>query len=344
MTTAAVSQSGVEFLFKVTPPARISQAGVEYLHKVQPGIKVSQGGVEYLHRVQPVFAVSQAGVEYLHKAQPCVTQWAQVWTITRTDGAVLRFTSLDRDLPWRGNTYLSCNSLMPSASENSAEAGSVGNIELTGILAAGAVTEQELHSGLYDGAFVEAYLVPWQGLGSVRSLLRGTFGEVRYDGTGFTVEVIGSGARLAQTPLVRVMQPGCRDIFGGPVCQFDTASVTVTGTVEVANGQRGFTDSARGEAAGYFSRGRVTFTSGNNAGITAEIKEHAAGGVFTMWPRLAFGIEVGDTYEMIPGCTNMKESSGGTNGCSAWGNYDFYDGEPYAPGRDAVTKLPDVKK
>jgi hypothetical protein len=34
----------------------------------------------------------------------------------------------------------------------------------------------------------------------------------------------------------------------------------------------------------------VTFLSGLNSGISAEIKEHKAGGVFELWPRLPFPI------------------------------------------------------
>jgi hypothetical protein len=81
----------------------------------------------------------------------------------------------------------------------------------------------------------------------------------------------------------------------------------------------------------------VTFTSGDNAGISAEIKEHTSGGNFTLWPRLAFRIDAGDQYTMTPGCTNLLEASGGTNGCTAWANADNYGGFPFVPGRDKVS-------
>ena len=344
MTTATVGQAGAEVLYRVIPQQRVSQTGAEYLHRVIPGIIASQAGIEYLHRVTPSFGITQSGVEFLHKLVPCSTKWAQIWTITRTDGEVYRFTSKDTDLDFGGHTYAACNSMTPSASENAAEAGSVGNMELAGLLASGAISMADLHAGLFDGAQVEAWLVPWQGTETPKALLTGTFGKVDFGENGFKVELMGDGGRLQQTPLVRTLQPNCRWQFGDAFCGKELAPLTVTGTVDSGVGQRGFTDAARAEAAGYFSRGRVTFTSGANAGISAEIKSHETGGVFTLWPRLANPIVVGDQYSMVPGCTNMLEAANGTNGCTAWDNVVNNGGFEWVPGADAVKKTPEQKK
>ncbi len=344
MTTAKVSQAGVEYLYKSTPDNRVSQAGIEYLHRVGTPMSVSQAGVEYIHRVQPTFSISQAGVEILYKSVPCGTRWAQIWTITRTDDEVFRFTSLDRVLeypPGSGIEYEACDSLVPSASENVANLDDAGTMDLSGAL--GTITEHALYTGLFDGAQVEAWLVPWDGEGNPKRLLKGTFGAVQQTQTAFKVELIGDGARLQQTPLVRALQPGCRWVFGDSNCQKDLGPLTVTGTVDSASGVREFIDAARAEAAGYFSRGRVTFTTGDNAGISAEIKEHATGGVFTLWPRLPFAIAAGDQYSMTPGCTLLKEASGGTNGCDAWDNFVNYGGFLSVPTRDQLTSAAVVK-
>jgi uncharacterized phage protein (TIGR02218 family) len=327
----------------------VSQGGAEALVRVQSGMQVSQAGVELLGRVQPNFSVTQAGVEVLVKARPCSTRDAQVWTITRLDGTVYRFTSLDRDLEWGGATYAACNSLDPSASENVAEVDSAGSMDLSGALSADGIDGWDLYAGLFDGAEVEAWLVPWDVAsrdGLPRRLLRGNFGSVELGETGFKVELIGDGAKLQQTPLVRALQPGCRWQFGDEGCGKDLGPLTVTGTVDSAIGQRAFTDAARTEAAGYFRRGRVTFTGGSNAGLSAEIKEHDAGGTFVLWPRLPFAISAGDTYSIVPGCTNLKTAEGGTNGCTAWAQLLRYGGFDKVPGGDkrgkaAIQKAPD---
>jgi uncharacterized phage protein (TIGR02218 family) len=348
VTEQRVSQGGAEGLFRVTPGADVSQAGAEYLHTVLPSHRVSQAGAEVLHRVQPSFAISQAGVEFLYKSTPCGTRWTQIHKITRKDGTVYRFTALDRELEWppsSGIFYQPCNSFDPSASENVAEADAAGSMDLTGALApSGGIDGWDLYGGLFDGAEAEAWLVPWDDDEPPRRLLRGTYGKVQLGESGFTVEIEGDGAKLAQTPLVSKLGPGCRWRFGDPVtCQKDLAPLTVTGTVDMATGQRSFVDAARAETPGYFTRGHVTFTSGDNAGIGAEIKEHEAGGAFTLWPRLPFPIKAADAYSMTPGCTNLKASSGGCNGCTAWGQLPRYGGFDKVPGRDKRSAAANVK-
>lgn len=345
MTTGKVSQAGTELLFRADADLEVSQAGTEYLHRVNTPISASQAGVEYLHRVLPTFSISQAGAEILYKNVPCGTQWAQVWTITRTDGEVYRFTSLDRDLeypPGSGITYQACDSLVPSASENVSRVDEAGTMDLSGAL--GTITAQALYAGLLDGAEVEVWLVSWAGDARRKRLLKGTFGAVEQGETAFKVELLGDGAKLAQTPLISRLQPGCRWLFGDSRCGKDLGPLTVTGTIDSATGQRAFVDAARAEAAGYFSRGRVTFTSGDNAGISAEIKEHAVGGVFELWPRVPYAIAAGVTYSMTPGCTNLKTASGGTNGCDAWANFDRYGGFESVPTKDRLTAAAVVKE
>lgn len=349
MTDLTVSQAGAEVLYRVIPPLQVSQSGVELLHRIGTPMSVAQAGVEYLHRVTPVYSISQAGVEYLHKHIPCTTRWAQIWTITRADGDVFRFTSKDTDLTISGETYQACDSLVPSASEAVSELDAAGNMDLSGAIGPDGITQEALYSGLFDGAEVECWLVSWQGVGPKRLLLSGTFGPVEQSETGFKVEVLGDGAKLKQTPLISLLQPGCRWLsgtwggFGGPFCGKDITGLTVTGTIDSGNGLREFTDAARGEAAGYFTRGKVTFTSGANAGISAEIKLHSSGGVFELWPRLPNPIAVGVTYSMIPGCTGLKAASGGTNGCTAWNNVRRFGGFDKVPGGDKRSAAANVR-
>lgn len=343
MVDARVAQGGVYGLAGVLAEARASQGGVYALISVGAEARVAQAGVQALVAVTADVRVPQAGVYALAYGSPCTTKRAQVWTITRTDGEVFRFTSLDRDLEWMGQTYQSCDSLVPSASESVSEVDAAGNMDLSGAIGPDGITEQALYAGLFDGAAVEAWLVYWSGTGRQHRLLKGTFGTVEQTKTGFNVEILGDGAKLQQTPLIKLIQPDCRFQFGDRFCQKDVGALTVTGTVDSGDGQRGFVDAARAEAAGYFRRGRVTFTSGDNDGISAEIKSHASGGFFGLWPRLPFGISAGDTYEMEPGCSNLKAASEGTNGCIAWNNVVRFGGFDKVPGSDKRSAAADVK-
>lgn len=337
MVEARVDQGGAYALAGATPETRVDQGGVYALVKTGTLVRADQGGMYALVAITAQVPVVQAGLYMLGARVPCGTRWAQLWTIRRVDGAVHRFTSLDIDLEYpaaSGIIYRACSSLVPSASEQVAELGTEGTMDLSGMVGEGGISELALYAGLFDGAYVEAWLTPWSGSGVPKRLLRGNFGPVEHDSNGFKVELIGDGAKLAQTPLIRLLKPGCWKQFGDRFCQKDLGPLTVAGAVDVNGDQRSFVHAARGEAAGYFTRGRVTFTTGLNAGISAEIKEHAAGGVFTLWPKLAFPINGGDAYEMTPGCTNIKESSGGCNGCTAWDNEVNFGGFDKVPGKD----------
>lgn len=346
MVDVKVDQGGIYALAEATPPIRVDQGGIYALAKTAPPVRVDQGGIVAFVAITPVVPVAQAGMYALAGSSPCATKWAQIWTIARTDGEIYRFTSLDRDLVFGGVTYKACGSLDPSASENVAAVDQAGSMDLGGGIgdAEGQINSWDLYAGRFDGAEVEAWLVPWSGEGSMRRLLRGTMGAVSLGETGFSVDLQGDGVKLQQTPLVFLLQPGCRWRFGDPLtCGKDLAPLTVTGTIDSGDGSRAFIDTARVEAAGYFKFGRVTFTGGDNAGISAEIKEHISGGHFTLWPRLPFPVSAGDPYSMTPGCTNLKDPDGGCNGCTAWGQLTRYGGFDKVPGRDKRNKAADVR-
>lgn len=343
MVEARAAQAGIYALGGEIPPVRVMQAGMYALISTGVPVQVSQAGLNALVAVTAEVEVSQAGMYVLAYGSPCTTRLAQIWTITRTDGEIFRFTSLDRDLDWLGNTYQACDSLVPSASESVSEVDAAGNMDLSGAIGPDGITTLDLYAGLYDGAEVEAWLVPWSGFAVPKRLLKGTFGPVEQAETGFKVEILGDGAKLLQTPLIRLIQPQCRWQFGDSKCGVDLTPLTVTGAVDSATGQRSFVDAARVEAVGYFTRGRITFTSGLNNGVSAEIKSHASGGNFILWPRLAFPIAAGDQYSMTPGCTNLKETSGGTQGCQDWNNLRRYGGFRKVPGGDKRTAAANVR-
>lgn len=343
MVEARAAQAGIYALGGEIPPVRVLQAGIYALVSTGVPARASQAGLYGLVGITADVRVSQAGMYILAGSTPCSTRWAQIWTITRTDGEVFRFTSLDRDLTYAGQTYQACDSLVPSASESVSEVDAAGSMDLSGAIGPAGITETDLYSGLFDGAVALAELVAWSGTSIKRRLLKGTFGAVEQSETGFKVELLGDGAKLQQTPLISFVQPGCRWQFGDSKCGKDLGPLTVTGTIDSGNGQRSFTDAARAETAGYFTRGRVTFTSGLNNGVSAEIKSHTAGGVFELWPRMAFGIAAGVTYSMTPGCTLLQVASGGTNGCTAWANLLRYGGFPMVPGGDKRSAAADAR-
>jgi uncharacterized phage protein (TIGR02218 family) len=151
---------------------------------------------------------------------------------------------------------------------------------------------------------------------------------------------------LQQQPLLQFYLPSCRFRFGDSRCGIDTDALKVTGTVTAVSAtfahnnasRRTFGDSARTEADGYFQYGTLTWTSGANTGHSSEVKAYTqAGGVITLWTAMVHPIEVGDGYEMIPGCA-LTEAA-----CIFWDNYENFGGYPDVPGQDAIIRAPDSK-
>jgi uncharacterized phage protein (TIGR02218 family) len=281
---------------------------------------------------------------------PCVTRWAQTWTITRTDGQVFAFTSLDRPLLFRGVWHQPCASLSATATEQSTAIGSTGSMELLGIISDAGISERDLYNGLFDFARFEIWMVPWNNAGGEIPfrLLGGTTGSMTQGDTGFKFEVLTPAAELKQKGLLETYSPGCRYNFGtekDPRCPVSLAPLTVTGSATgtaipaAANAatRRVFTDSSRAEADGYFDLGLLTWTSGNNNGASSEVKRFE-GGTFVLWSPLLFPIESGDTYSVSPGCDKT------TDGHLRY-NADLIDfgGFPDVPGSDSINLSPDNK-
>lgn len=331
---------------------RVTQAAVLVMAQLMESapIRVTQATVLALAEYDAPILITQAAVLVLADQVPCLTRWAQCWTITRTDGEVFAFTSLDRPLTFRGIVHQPCNSLMASAVELSTVVGTTGNMELRGILSDGGVSESELYNGLFDGARIEAWAVPWDNsTGEIPfRLMGGVTGANGHGVTEFSQEILTSAAQLQQRGLLETYTPGCRYQFGNsvdPRCPVDLAAITVSGAVTataIPNAstnslRRMFTDSSRAEADGYFNLGRVTWTSGPNTGAVSEVKDFTAGS-FILWEALLYPISVGDTYDATPGCDKSPAAH-------LTFNADMVDfgGFPHVPGNDSLLETPDQK-
>ncbi|AOJ62496.1 hypothetical protein WJ32_08515 [Burkholderia ubonensis] len=85
-------------------------------------------------------------------------------------------------------------------------------------------------------------------------------------------------------------------------------------------------------AMGYFAYGKVTFTSGANAGLTGAVKTSATGSV-TLGMPMPNPIHVGDTYTIVAGCDKQVGTCSGR-----YNNIVHFRGEPYVPGPDTILR------
>lgn len=183
-----------------------------------------------------------------HLAQPAQTV-ATIWKVTLTNGDVYGFTDHDRNIdgnaipavsatgggsiPGGGNvTYLAASGYTRTDIATGSKL-EVDNLEVDGVLVSPAITEADLHAGLWDFAAVEISIVNWNDLSMGRMVLRkGTIGDVTIERGSFKAEL--RGLNQAYTRIIgELTSPACRNnLFDLPTmigfgCRLDPAPFTV---------------------------------------------------------------------------------------------------------------------
>lgn len=272
-----------------------------------------------------------------HYAQGTTTL-ATCWKITRQDSQVFGFTSTDKNLSIDGITYEAATGFTPSAivgNDNLA----VDNMEVSGIIDSLTITEVDLFAGLWDFAEIEIFEVNYADLSQgVRKLTKGTLGEVSIGRNQFVAELRGMAQQLQQT-VGSLYSPTCRaELFsttGQWRCGLVEADLTETGAITAVTDRQNFTDSSRSEAADYFNHGKITWTSGDNAGLSMEIKDFGSG-AFQLYLPMPYDIQVADTYSVTPGCNKIGREGDCKN---KFNNYLNFRGEEDVPGNDQLMKV-----
>lgn len=263
------------------------------------------------------------------------TTLCRCWRLTRKDAVVQAFTDHDEDLVFDSTTFRAGTGFEGSELESRFGLNVTGT-EIHGALAAESLNEADLAAGRYDGAKVELYLVNWADV-TQRILLRtGHLGEVRREGGAFAVEVRGLAHRLAEER-GRIFSASCDADLGDARCGVDLEHplfkgegtvVSVEGTSLLrVSGLHGFED-------GWFTRGKLTFTSGANEMLAVEVKEHRFEGGevrLWLWQAMPEAIEAGDGFAVTAGCDKRFET------CQAkFANAVNFRGFPHMPGNDFV--------
>lgn len=320
-----------------------SQGGLIAVAEFVPEGRASQAGLIAVAAIVPHNGVSQAGLIVVAFSSPCSEKRCQLWSIHRTDGVAIFLTSHDQDVTWGAATYRTCGSLMESASEQSADQGDVGNIDLEGIFSDDAITAADLYAGKFDDAYIQVWEKSWDDeTAMVRRIAAGWAGSVSQGDGNFKAEVLGPGARMLQKPLLRTIAPGCRWEFGDPTtCGVDAEARMVPGAAITAVTARAFftcdaVDPANGSQ---WNRGKVRWLTGPNAGTICAVKTvDFATGLVVLWEPTGFLGQVGDTFDLLPGCDLAFEG-----GCTAYANKERFGGYPTVPGSDAMRQVPNVK-
>lgn len=268
-----------------------------------------------------------------------VTTLARCWVMTRRDGIVQGFTDHDEDIVLDGVTCRAGTGL--NASEATQQLGlAVAGSEISGALASDALNEDDLAAGRYDAAAVRVYLVDWSEPVLNLMLASGVLGEVRREGAAFTVELRGLAHRL-QEESGRLYTATCAADLGDARCAVDLEAPAFRGTGTIASVSATSSFLAAGLdsfAVGWFTAGKLTWSSGANAGLAAEVKIHAlsaAGVAITLWQAMPEPLAVGDAFTITAGCGKRFATCR-----DRFANAVNFRGFPHIPGNDFLVSYP----
>lgn len=268
------------------------------------------------------------------------TTLATLWHIRRTDGQVFGFTDASNDIEFGGVTYLASSGHTPSSVATNAEM-SVDNLDVVSVLDDERITEKDIAAGRWDFAEVELRLVNYADLSMGYLPLRvGTLGRLSVQRGKFVAEVRGLTQALQQNMVDKYM-PGCGVDLGSAKCGINLLNYTLPGKVLSVTDNRVMTVllDLTGHPLigpwgipGYFTHGLMVFSSGENDGLSMEIKNYILGFIDIHLP-MPNEIKVDDTFYITAGCDKSRAT------CLAkFDNVVNFRGFPDMPGNDKVMR------
>lgn len=280
--------------------------------------------------------------------------------VTLRGGDVYGYTSWDEPVSISGVDYLPNEGI--SLSQISSSIGTnVDNSEVKGSVAATRLSDADFASGVWRFATFEVLLVDMQDPSAGSTVLQsGGIGKISVADSAVTVELFGLSAKFkGSTGRLAAKDCDCWRVGDGR-CRLNLAGVVADGahvgtdvqstrTVSAVTSNREFTFS--GEPAGdeFYSLGTVEFLTGNNAGLTLEVKKHEEiSGTAKITLRLLaqYDVEIGDTAKLTVGCNRKLryEDVGETEDrigctCEELGNVLHHKGLHYLPGNEKVAEV-----
>jgi uncharacterized phage protein (TIGR02218 family) len=253
------------------------------------------------------------------------------WRLERRDGVTLGFTSHDRDLAFDGLVHRTAPGMVPSAIRRTADF-EADSAEVAGALSHDAIREADLAAGRFDGGSIAMGLVDWETLEHM-TLYAGTIGAVGHEGAGFSAELRSVKDLLAREIVPRTA-PTCRAEFCGEGCTLSATAFTHLARLAETSADGAAVRVNGGPASERLVFGTLRWIDGPEAGLTRRIE--AAEGAWLVLDRGdAEATLMGTLIELREGCDHTLETC-----ATRFGNAINFQGEPFLPGNDLLTRYP----
>ncbi|MBO0749640.1 MAG: DUF2163 domain-containing protein [Porphyrobacter sp.] len=256
---------------------------------------------------------------------------ATFWRVLRRDGVALGFTSHDRDLWFDGLLHRAAPGMLPSAVRRTGDL-SADSVDVQGALTHDAISSEDLAAGLFDGAQVQLGLADWE-TGELAVLYRGEIGALSEEATGFSAELLSAKSLLDADPVPRT-SPTCRAQFCGPGCTLSGARFTHELRVAAIDLATNAVSFAGGPTAEQFRGGSLRWLDGPQAGRASAVVD-VDGAMLVLEHALDPQMPTGTLARLREGCDHTIAT------CAArFANAVNFQGEPFLPGNDLLTRYP----
>lgn len=256
---------------------------------------------------------------------------AMFWRVLRRDGVALGFTAHDRDLWFGGMVHRAAPGMVPSSLRLSGDF-EPDSAEVRGALTHDALSSADLALGRFNGAQVHIGVVDWQTL-EHEVLYGGSIGEVSEEDGRFTAALISRKAELLCDTVPRT-SPMCRVEFCGPGCALSAAEFTHEAIVAAVD----FTDNAvlfaMPATADDLVGGFVRWLDGPQAGLTMDVMATGTSGLILATP-LEPDTAPGLRALVREGCDRTLDTC-----ATRFANAVNFQGEPFLPGNDLISRYP----
>jgi uncharacterized phage protein (TIGR02218 family) len=267
------------------------------------------------------------------------TTLCHITRITRKDGVIKRFTDHNTDVVVGGFTYESNDSVLISAITTATNNG-MQSTNCDVIFSTSGIADIDVVRGVYDNATVTFAIVDYTdtALGEI-VLMTGiiTVFDVTDKGRG-SFEIRGLLTR-GDARVGEYYSAECRADLGDTRCKVNLATYQTTGVVHLVERATSLqVDFVGNPGNGFYAFGVLTFTSGNNTGISLEVMSQVA--IDATYDRIILPLafpytpEVGDAFVLTAGCNHQKDT------CKTkFNNLVNFRGEPFVPGQDILNDL-----